>query len=42
MNAFIPFQAMAYTQQLPVSPVHMLELAVCCIAPIVPTLPVPY
>ena len=34
-------EAMSYPQQLPVSPVHMLEAVVCCVAPTVPTLPVP-
>lgn len=41
MNAFLPSTAMSYPQQLPVSPVHMLEAVVCCVVPTVPTLPVP-
>lgn len=40
-NAFLPSKAMSYPQQLPVSPVHMLEAVVCCVVPTVPTLPVP-
>lgn len=41
MNAFLPSKAMSYPQQLPVSPVHMLEAVVCWGVPTVPTLPVP-
>lgn len=37
----MPSKALAYPQQLPVIPVHMLEAVVCCVAPTVPTLPVP-